>query len=132
MYFDQALLAKVEAVKPYVTNRQWWTQNANDYLVMAGAQGDDPFMRYVMLGDSVNDGLFMWTRFGVDASARRTVVPAASLDASGGHQNMAGPVGDGSKVMAMPSGDFPIQGLNWKPPADAPNAFQKLPPLPAN
>jgi hypothetical protein len=131
MYFDQTLLQQVEKSHPYVTNTQGWTQNNQDFLIMMGAQGDDPFMRYVMLGDKIEDGLFAWIRMGVDASSDRTVSPAAFMYADGGHQNMDGPVGDGSKVPPVPAGGFGFPGMPGSP--DAPNApaMPGMPTMPA-
>lgn len=118
MYFDQSLLEAVEKLGPYATNQQQWTQNAQDFLFMMGANGDDPVVRYTLLGDKLEDGIFAWIRFGVDASADRRYTPAAYIDESGGHMNPNGPVqppgaaGPGGGFPGgFPPGGFPPGGL---------------------
>lgn len=114
MYFDQSLITEVEKTAPYTDNKQDLTLNRNDGLLRqtSTATADDPFFRYVMLGDKIEDGLFAYIRLGVDTSSAWTVNPAAFMDASGGHQNPDGPLGDGSKPPSIP----PNPGQGKMPP----------------
>ncbi|SPO06117.1 related to protocatechuate 3,4-dioxygenase beta subunit [Cephalotrichum gorgonifer] len=107
MYFDQSLLQVVEQTPTYAINTQNWVQNANDALFTMGTSGgDDPIVRYAILGESVENGLFGWIRFGVDLTAQRTYNPAAYKDENGGHMNPGGPVGGGFPG-GFPGGGFP-------------------------
>jgi hypothetical protein len=108
VYFDQDLLTLVEGTPAYSINTQPQLRNDADFLFSMGtAGGDDPVVRYAFLGDSPEDGLFAWIRFGVDLTAQRTYNPAAYKDETGGHQNPTGPVQPGGGG-AMPGfGGFP-------------------------
>jgi len=106
LYFDQSLLEKIEKTEPYATNTQTWMKNAADGLFSAGtAGGDDPVVRYAMLGDDIENGIYAWMRFGVSVDAVRRYNPAAYLDEKGGHQNPTGPVQPGGFGGGM--GGFP-------------------------
>ncbi|KAM7184891.1 intradiol ring-cleavage dioxygenase-like protein [Naviculisporaceae sp. PSN 640] len=108
LYFDQALITGVEKAHPYTLNQQNLTANANDGLLKITNLTDDPFVRYVMLGDRMEDGLFSYIRLGIDTSAGYKVVPAAWKDENGGHQNPAGPMNDGSKPPYLAPSPVPI------------------------
>jgi len=127
LYFDQSLITAVEKTAPYTTNTQVLTLNTNDGLLRQTTNngGDDPFLRYVMLGGKVEDGIFAYTRFGVDASAGWSVNPAAWRDESGGHQNPTGPLGDGSKRPVIP----PNPG---GPPVGVPGEIPRRPGMPTS
>ena len=86
--------------------------------------GDDPFLRYFMLGDRIEDGMFAYTCFGVDTPAGWSVNPAAWRDESGGHQNPTGSLGDGSKRPVIP----PNPG---GPPGGVPRGRPRRPGTPA-
>ena len=107
LYFDQALIDTVEKVKPYTENMQNLTVNANDGLLKITRLSDDPFFRWVMLGDKVEDGLFGYIRLGIDTSADWSVSPAAYRDGEGGHMNLTGPLGDGSQPPKIPPNPIP-------------------------
>ena len=107
LYFDQALITAVERTEPYTENKQTLTLNANDGLLRMTPDGEDPFFRYVLLGDKIQDGIFAYIRFGVDHSASYTVNPAATRDSRGGHQNPTGPMKDGSKPPSIPENPKP-------------------------
>jgi hypothetical protein len=117
LYFDQSLITAVEKTAPYTLNKQDLTLNRNDGLLRqtSTAQADDPFFRYVMLGNKIEDGLFAYIRLGVDTSSAWTVNPAAFRDASGGHQNLKGPMGDGSKRPAIPPNPGQRQATPGRP-----------------
>lgn len=68
---------------------------------------DDPFVRYVLLGNKIEDGIFSYIRLGIDTTQAFEVVPAAYRDAEGGHQNLEGPGGDGSKPPVLPPNPVP-------------------------
>jgi hypothetical protein len=68
------------------------TQNTADFLFMQGANGDDPIVRYALVGKTVEEGLFAWIRFGVNTQANKPVSPAAWWTENGGVMNPNGPV----------------------------------------
>ncbi len=107
VYFDQSLVTQTEKVYPYTTNRQNLTTNANDGLLKITKLSDDPFLRYVFLGDRIEDGLFSYIRIGIDTSASWGIKPAAFRDKDGGHQIIDGPSGDGSKPPNIPPNPIP-------------------------
>jgi hypothetical protein len=115
LYFDQTLISEVEKTAPYTVNRQVLTLNSNDGLLRQTPNGEDPFLRFVKLGSRIEDGIFAYTRFGVDSSAGWNVNPAAWRDGTGGHQNPTGPMGDGSKRPAIPPNPGP-SGAQMRPP----------------
>ncbi|KAK4104427.1 Intradiol ring-cleavage dioxygenase-like protein [Parathielavia hyrcaniae] len=93
LYFDQALIAAVNQVAPYSGNGMRVTPNTADFLFMQGANGDDPVVRYALVGGArLEDGLFGWIRFGVDQQASRPVSPSAFWTDKGGVMNPVGPV----------------------------------------
>ncbi|KAH6717462.1 Intradiol ring-cleavage dioxygenase [Leptodontidium sp. MPI-SDFR-AT-0119] len=84
-FFDQDLITEVNALSPYSENTNTITENADDRVVSAELENDaDPFLNYVLLGDSVSDGLFMWVTLSVNPSASYTSSPASELTADGG------------------------------------------------
>lgn len=118
MYFDQTLLEAVEQTPAYAVNTQEWTQNAVDALFAMGTSGgDDPVVRYAVLGETVENGLFGWIRFGVDLEAQRSYNPAAYKDEDGGHQNPTGPVqpGGGGAFPGFPGGGGAMPGFPGAP-----------------
>ncbi|OWZ06435.1 Extracellular dioxygenase [Phytophthora megakarya] len=81
-FFDQDLIASVEAVTPYSTNKQTVTLNKNDNIFkQASASGYDPVMNYTLLGDTVDDGVFVWISVAVDMTANRDVNAVSTLTA---------------------------------------------------
>ncbi|KAJ9474665.1 GPI anchored dioxygenase [Pseudozyma hubeiensis] len=89
LFFDQDLISQVEAVQPYSTNTQNVTSNADDSIFAeeASSQGSDPVLEYVLLGDSVEDGIFAWTTIAVDVGAEYTTSAAATWTDDGGVAN---------------------------------------------
>lgn len=84
-FFDQDLITEIEATSPYSDNTIAITTNADDRVVQGELENDsDPFLNYVLLGDTVEDGLFMWVSFAVNTTATYTASPAAELTADGG------------------------------------------------
>jgi protocatechuate 3,4-dioxygenase beta subunit len=95
MFFDQDLIAEVDKVEPYVNNEQELTTNADDSILSEEAATTDPFIEYVLLGDSVADGLFGWLAFGMDTTASYNITPAAYLTENGGVENENSGMGSG-------------------------------------
>ncbi|GAB1315230.1 Intradiol ring-cleavage dioxygenases domain-containing protein [Madurella fahalii] len=92
IYFDQSLITAAERAAPYNSNRMAITQNTADFLFMQGANGDDPIVRYALVGNTVEEGLFAWIRFGINQQSSKPVSPAAFWTANGGVMNPNGPV----------------------------------------
>ncbi|KAF2144677.1 uncharacterized protein K452DRAFT_325182 [Aplosporella prunicola CBS 121167] len=99
LFFDQDLLEEVEQFEPYSTNTQDWTKNSEDSILSGEADTIDPVVEYVLLGDSVADGIFSWISVGIDSTANQTVTPAAIYASGGGYTNPDSP--------SMGGGDAP-------------------------
>lgn len=109
IYFDQNLIYAVEQLPPYNTNRMAIIENVNDFLFRAGANGDDPIVRYALVGNTLQEGIFAWIRFGVDVNANKPLNPAAFWTEKGGVMNPTGPVqpGGGGLFPGFPGGGWP-------------------------
>ncbi|KAH8891719.1 aromatic compound dioxygenase, partial [Thozetella sp. PMI_491] len=83
IFWDQDLVYQVEATAPYNTNTIDLTLNADDHVVSDETENSDsdPFLNYVLLGDSVEDGLFGWVTIGINTSA--TYTPTYSFEYTG-------------------------------------------------
>lgn len=69
-FFDQALITEVETLAPYSGNTQALTLNSQDGIGIGQATVDyDPFVDYVRLGDSLDDGLLAFITVFVDTTA---------------------------------------------------------------
>lgn len=92
MFFDQSLITEVEATETYSVNTQALTTNAEDSILLQEAATSDPFVEYVLLGDTVEDGLLGWIAFGINttASAAYDVNAAATYYETGGVSNSNG------------------------------------------
>jgi hypothetical protein len=106
MFFD------ADAVEPYASNEQELTNNADDSILSEEAVTTDPFVEYVLIGDSVADGVFGWLAFGMDTTASYNVTSAAYLTDDGGveNENAGAGIGDGAPPEssgAPPSGAAP-------------------------
>jgi protocatechuate 3,4-dioxygenase beta subunit len=86
LFYDQNLITEIEALSPYSENTVAITLNANDRVLAAETANSDsdPVFNYVLLGDTVEDGLFSWITVGIDTSASYSASYAATLTASGG------------------------------------------------
>ena len=85
LFWDESLRALVEAVEPYASNTQAILSNDDDMWAPAQADNDyDPFPDYVLVGDTVADGLIAWISIGIDVSSDCSVDVAAELTADGG------------------------------------------------
>jgi hypothetical protein len=112
LFFDQALITEVEKVAPYSTNTQPLTTNAQDFIMAQESENGDPVLEYTFLGANVESGIFGWIAFGVDPSANRTVVAAATYGENGGKSNPnagmpGGPGGPPGGFPSFPPGGFP-------------------------
>jgi protocatechuate 3,4-dioxygenase beta subunit len=115
-FFDQDLITEVNTLSPYRSNTNTLTENADDRVVKAEiTNGADPFLNYILLGDTVSDGLFMWVTVSVNKSASYTSSPASDLTANGGvsvsSSSSSGGVGGGNGTImgngTAPSGATP-------------------------
>ncbi|KAH8898850.1 aromatic compound dioxygenase [Thozetella sp. PMI_491] len=84
LFFDQALLAKVEKTVPYNTNMQKGLQNAADNILLAELPTADPFFDYVELGDDITHGVVAWYRLGINATFSRSIMAVAQNFKEGG------------------------------------------------
>lgn len=105
-FFDQDLIAAADEVAPYSTNEQTLTKNSADSILSeeAGTDGVDPFMNYVYLGESLDEGLFAWLAFGINTTYSSEVTPAAFVYESGGVENANGGMGGGPGGSGGPPG----------------------------
>ncbi|KAF2269264.1 aromatic compound dioxygenase [Lojkania enalia] len=117
LFFDQSLITLVEATEPYNSNTQELTTNAEDDILAGEADGYDPMVEYVLLGDDVSEGIFAWIAFGQDSTAAYNISAAAYLTENGGVANenagVGGPDGPGGAPPsgAAPSGPAPTGAL---------------------
>jgi protocatechuate 3,4-dioxygenase beta subunit len=82
LFFDQNLIADSAKVAPYSNNKQALTTNEADMIFRQEAAQGDPVVKYSWLGADLADGLFGWVAFGVDTTASKSPLPAASLAAT--------------------------------------------------
>lgn len=129
VFFDQSLISAVEAVAPYKSNTQPLTTNEQDFIMAQEAETTDPIMHYTLLGNKVEDGLFGWIAFGVDAKANKTVSAAANYGKGGGKANPNAGFPGG---IPFPSGGFPsgFPGFPSGFPSGFPGGFPSGFPMP--
>jgi protocatechuate 3,4-dioxygenase beta subunit len=90
LFFDTALINAVEATAPYNTNKIPHTTNdADGFTGYAATAAYDPFPNYIMLGNKLSHGLFVWAELGINKTNDQGVYAqnAAYVDAAGGHDN---------------------------------------------
>ncbi|KAF4243937.1 hypothetical protein CNMCM6805_010448 [Aspergillus fumigatiaffinis] len=108
LLFDQDLISQVESLSLYTTNTQKLTTNANGDILAGEAADIDPFMKHVLLGEDVSDGIFTWISVAIDPTADRELSPAAYYTSGGGFENansaMSGGPGGSSPSGAALSG----------------------------
>ncbi|KUJ13326.1 extracellular dioxygenase [Mollisia scopiformis] len=112
LFWDQDLIYKVEATYPYNTNNITLTTNADDRVFADETETtSDPVLEYVMLGDSLADGLFGWVTIAVNVSATYDPNYSFVYTASGGVAESGGDVtvdgGGSTNGTAAPSGAVP-------------------------
>lgn len=84
LFFDQDLITEVDTVSPYSDDDSTLTTNAEDSIFAGEAATSDPIVQYVLLGDTIDEGLLAWISVGVDTSESYDVTPAAVLTEDGG------------------------------------------------
>ncbi|CAJ2512404.1 Uu.00g054190.m01.CDS01 [Anthostomella pinea] len=86
LFFDQKLRDAVESLAPYNTNEIPVTSNVEDLFGGYASTAEyDPFMNYVVLGNSLESGLFAWTELALNTSSNWDFyAPYASTWAAGG------------------------------------------------
>ncbi|KAJ8118654.1 hypothetical protein OPT61_g417 [Boeremia exigua] len=114
MFFDQDLIESVDTIEPYASNTQQMTTNEEDSILGEEASDVDPMIEYVLLGDSLSDGIFGWLAFGMDSGSSYNVTPAANLYAEGGVANENSGMGGGG---SPPGGN----GTNGAPTGPMPS-----------
>ncbi|KAJ7138058.1 hypothetical protein C8R44DRAFT_868402 [Mycena epipterygia] len=77
MHVDQFFMDQSLITEPYASNTQELTTNAEDSILSEEADTIDPFLEYVLLGNTIDEGLMMWGSMGIDTSVDYTVSPAA-------------------------------------------------------
>ncbi|GLA19692.1 hypothetical protein AnigIFM62618_007811 [Aspergillus niger] len=87
IFFDQDLITEVEKTSPYSSNTQSLTENSDDSILETEADTTDPLMEYVLLGDSVSDGIFAWISIGVNSLRDDTLSPEGYWTEDGGEVN---------------------------------------------
>ncbi|KAK7736547.1 hypothetical protein SLS53_006978 [Cytospora paraplurivora] len=94
IFFDQDLITEVEATTIYSKNTQVLTLNTGDSILAEEAASSDPYIEYVLLGDSIEDGILGWLAFGINVTLSKSVSAAATLYETGGvSSNSSGPSG---------------------------------------
>jgi protocatechuate 3,4-dioxygenase beta subunit len=84
-FWDQSIRDQVELLSPYNTNTQTVTENTDDRVFATESAGSaDPVFDYVMVGDSLEDGLIGWITLGINTTLSSTISPAAIYYESGG------------------------------------------------
>ena len=111
VFFDQDLITTVEENSPYSTNTQETTENTEDSILEEEADDIDPFMEYVLLGDSVTDGILAWASIGINTSATYDVSPAAYWSVDGGYTNADSDIGGGGGMGGGEGGAAPSGGM---------------------
>ncbi|KAJ0414150.1 Intradiol ring-cleavage dioxygenase [Aspergillus carlsbadensis] len=124
IFFDQDLISTVEAVEPYASNTQEITENADDSILLQELNSDiDPFVEYVLVGDTIEEGVFAWITLVIDSSVSTDVSPAAYYTEEGGVENEnsgmggGGGGGEGGPGGEMPSGGVPSGVPTGTPPS---------------
>jgi protocatechuate 3,4-dioxygenase beta subunit len=92
IYFDQGLIGEVNTKVPYNKITMKVLPNLQDTLFRMGATRDDPIVRYSLVGNKIEDGLYAWIRFGINSANNLRVSPAAYWTEKGGVMNPTGPV----------------------------------------
>jgi hypothetical protein len=111
IFFDQALIALVEATAPYNTNTQDLTLNSEDSILGEEAADMDPFVEWVQLSDDITDGIMAWISIGIDPTVADDVSSAATIYSSGGVAN------ENSMGMGGGDGGPPDGGNGTAPPS---------------
>ncbi|RLN90083.1 hypothetical protein BBJ28_00015567 [Nothophytophthora sp. Chile5] len=105
LFFDQSLITEVQATSAYAVNTNAVTANADDNIAaQAAADGFDPFVKYVLLGNTVEAGLLGWISVGVNMTQAYSVSAAVTMTATGGVASTSTTSGGGPNGGTPPSG----------------------------
>ena len=115
IFFDQDLIAEVETTEPYASNTQELTLNADDSILGEEAEDMDPFVEYVLIGDSIEDGVLAWISLGFDPTSDQAITSAGTNYKNGGVANSnaggmggaPGGSGNGTAPSGAPTGAAP-------------------------
>lgn len=110
MFFDQDLISQVDTISPYHDNIQEITLNSNDDILVSEADSSDPFVEYVLLGDTLQDGILAWMSIGIDPTQNNEVSNAATFYATGGVANTNSGGAPGA-AGGLPGGDSNGSGV---------------------
>lgn len=116
LFFDDSLIAEVEKLAPYNTNTQALTTNKEDFIMAEESADVDPVVEYVLLGDSLEDGILAWVSVAVNASASYTARPAVNYTEDGGVVNPGGGMGGGPGGPGCGGGPPPGMNFTGGPP----------------
>lgn len=101
--FDQDLLTEIRSIDPYTTNTAEVTENTDDSILIQEYAEIDPTVEYVLLGDSLEDGILGWITFVINSTESTTISAAAFYGEDGGYSENSGMGGGGG----APGGDMP-------------------------
>ncbi|GMF62816.1 unnamed protein product [Phytophthora fragariaefolia] len=91
LFFDQSLITKVQSTGVYAVNTNPVTTNSEDFIALQSAADEfDPFLQYVQLGESLEDGLLSWISVGVDTTNDNTVSAAGVYTGDGTTTSIGG------------------------------------------
>jgi hypothetical protein len=107
LFFDQSLISEVEALEPYASNTQTVTLNSEDTILASEANATDPFVQYLLLGETVQDGILAWISVGIDLTVSQEVTGAATYYETGGVANANNLMAGGPGGMASDNGGAP-------------------------
>jgi len=110
LFYDQDLITEVIKYEPYSLDTIAIELNEDDRVVATEiVNGGDPFLNYVLLGDSVAEGMFMRIDIGIDLTASYEASAAADWTAGGGVvTSSSGGVGGGNSTGGgAPNGTAP-------------------------
>ncbi|KAI5365820.1 putative intradiol ring-cleavage dioxygenase [Septoria linicola] len=116
IFLDQDLITEVGTVEPYLSNTQDLTLNSDDSILGEEAADMDPFVQYVLIGDSIEDGILAWISLGIDTSSDQEISSAGTHYKEGGVANENGGMGGGA-----PGGGSGGPGGNGTAPSGAPS-----------
>jgi hypothetical protein len=110
LFFDQDLIAQADTIEPYSSNTQEVTLNSDDSILSEEADSTDPFVEYILLGDSLEDGILAWISIGIDPTESSDITSAATYykDGVANSDSEMGMGGGGAPSGGAPSGSGPM------------------------
>ncbi|EXJ86668.1 hypothetical protein A1O3_03621 [Capronia epimyces CBS 606.96] len=112
LFFDQDLISQADKIAPYSENEQELTLNSEDSILSQEADTTDPFVEYVLLGDTLEEGILAWISIGIDPTEDQEVSDAATYYKGGGVANGNGDMGGmgGGGGGSPPNGTAAVSG----------------------